>query len=110
MAKEDLFRDLQTLIAEMEHKQLEEEASLCQQFKDVINGFRLFKEIVNEVSDSRALKDHLVSLLISISSGYLSKRIIKSKSKNIYKIILGNIALFGIYNLLSKHKEKSKIE
>lgn len=111
MEKENLFRDLQIAIVEIERKQLEEEIALRQQFKDVVDGFRpiqLIKETLNEVTDSVKLKDNLVTLLMSISAGYVSKKLIESGSKNIFKKIVGNIAMFGITNLVSKHAETIK--
>ncbi|MBW0176724.1 hypothetical protein [Sediminibacterium sp.] len=108
MEKPDLLRELQLTIIEMESVHKQDGIELRQSFRDVLNSFRpiqLIKETFTKVAESGKIKDSIANMLISVSAGYLSKKIVESGSKNIFKTILGTVVMFGVSSLISKNQE-----
>lgn len=108
MEKPDLLRELQLTIIEMEYAHKQDGTELRQSFRDVLNSFRpiqLIKETFTKVAESGKIKDSILNMLISASAGYLSKKIVESGSKNIFKTMLGTVVMFGVSSLVSKNQE-----
>lgn len=108
MEKPDLLRELQLTIIEMEYAHKQDGIELRQCFRDVLNSFRpiqLIKETFTKVAESGKIKDSILNMLISASAGYLSKKIVESGSKNIFKTMLGTVVMFGVSSLVSKNQE-----
>lgn len=111
MEKPDLLRELQLTIIEMESAHKLDGIELRQSFRDVLNSFRpiqLIKDTFTKVAESGKIKDSIANMLISVSAGYLSKKIVESGSKNIFKKFLGTVVMFGVSSLVSKNQESIK--
>jgi len=113
MEKPDLLRELQQTIIEMESVHKQEGIQLRQHFKDVVDGFRpikIIKETLSNVAESGKIKDSIATILIGASAGYLSKKLIESGSKSVFKKFLGTIVMFGVTSLISQIPKIAKEE
>ncbi len=111
MEKPDLFMELQVTIIEMESAHTRDGIELRQHFRNVVDGFRpikIIKETLSNVAESGKIKDGIASIIIGASAGYLSKKLIESGSKSIFKKVLGTIVMFGVTSLISKNSETLK--
>lgn len=111
MEKSDLLRELQQKIIEMESAHKQEGIQLRQHFRDVVDGFRpikIIKETLNSVAGSGKIKDSIATIIIGASAGFLSKKLIESGSKSIFKKLLGTMVMFGVTSLISKNSETIK--
>jgi len=106
MEKPDLFRELQLTIIEMQSAHDQNTVELRQHFREVVDGFRpikIIKETLSNVAESGKIKDSIATIIIGASAGYLSKKLIESGSKNVFKKVLGTIVMFGVTSLISKN-------
>lgn len=111
MEKPDLLRDLQQTIIEMESVHKQDSIELRQHFKDVADSFKpikIIKESLSNIADSGKIKDSIATIIMAASAGYLSKKLIESGSKNVFKKILGTIVMFGVTSIISKNSETIK--
>lgn len=92
-------------IALLTSKHKHELAELKEQFNLVKEGFtpsNIIQEGIQGVYQTVANRDHLLSTVLSIVGGYISKKVVVGGSKNPIKNVLGYVLQFVVTNFLSK--------
>jgi PleD family two-component response regulator len=88
----------------LEIKQKEEEFLLKEQFKatyESIKPANLIKNTIKDLMVSPDLKTNLLSTVLSIVTGYASKKIVVGESKSSIKQLLGTLLQMGVTKLIS---------
>jgi len=99
---------LKESIRQLEIKQAEEGAQLKAQFKETYESLKLvnlIKSSLKEVTESIEIKNSLFESIISIVTGYLTKKLMISSTSNPFKKILGALIQLGVTNLVAKNAE-----
>lgn len=99
---------LDRTILALKAKHAEERLELNQQFRIVqesIKPTNLIKTTINEIVKVPELRNNLLSNLIGLSTGFISKKIMVGGSKSPIKKILGTLVQFFITNVVSKHSD-----
>ncbi|TMI62746.1 MAG: hypothetical protein E6H07_15165 [Bacteroidetes bacterium] len=111
MQKINSIAELEEAILQLETRQAHEAKMLRQQFHlaySSIKPINLIKSTFKEVAESKELKDNIVNTSVGLGAGYLSKILFQGASKNPIKKLLGNVLMFGITNLVTKHPDTIK--
>ena len=96
---------LDQMILTLKIKKSDEFDSLKEQFQityESIKPLNLIKNAFIDCTEAPALKNNLLNTLISLSTGYLSKKIIVGKTHNPIKRILGSLFQIVITTAISK--------
>ena len=114
MENQHTAESLKEMIAELEERQAKEGVLLKEQLDVTINNLRpanILQSIVKEFHVSQNLLDELVNTAISITSGFVSKKIVVGRSKNQFLKLIGLAVQFGITTVISKkfHILKEKV-
>ena len=99
---------LKESIRQLELKQAEEGEQLKAQFKATYESLKLvnlLKSSLKEVTESVEIKNNLFETIVSIVTGYLTKKLMISSSTNPFKKILGVLIQLGVTNLVAKNAE-----
>jgi len=112
MAKPNPITSLKESIRLLEIRQAEEGVILKEQFKvtfESLKPFNLIKSSIKDLTSSVEIKNNLFETVVSILTGYLTKKItINSKGGPLMKIV-GVLLQFGVTSLVSKNAEKIRI-
>lgn len=87
-------------------KQLKDQFHVAYESVKPIN---LIKNLFHEVTTSPEIKNDLVSNVIGMGTGFLSKKLLLGSSHNPVKKVIGTLFEFAIANLVSKHSERIKL-
>lgn len=68
-----------------------------------VKPFNLIKGLIHDVTSAPEIKNNMVSNVIGLGTGLLSKKFLLGSSHNPIKSVLGNILQFAITNVVSKH-------
>lgn len=114
MENQHTAESLKEMIAELEERQAKEGVLLKEQLDVTINNLRpanILQSIVKEFHVSKNLLDEIANTAISITSGFVSKKIVVGRSKNQFLKLLGLAVQFGITTVISKkfHVLKEKV-
>ncbi|MDD2306326.1 MAG: hypothetical protein PHP53_16605 [Prolixibacteraceae bacterium] len=112
MAKQTAVDSLKESIRLLEIQQAEEGQILKEQFKITYESLKLVnlvKSSLKELTDSVEIKTNLFESIVSIFTGYLSKKLTIKSDGNIFKRILGLVVQFGVTNLVAKNAETIRI-
>ena len=108
MAKQDAIESLKETIRLLEIRQAAEGEILKAQFKITYESLKLvnlIKTSLKEVTESVDIKNNLFETVVSILTGYLTKKMmINSKSNPVMKI-LGALLQFGVTKFVAKNAE-----
>jgi hypothetical protein len=99
---------LKETIALLEYRQEKELRILKEQFEvtyDSLKPLNIIKRVFSEMTTSPDLKGNLLSNVIGMATGYITKKVIVRSSHNPFKRILGNVMQFAITNLVSKRTD-----
>ena len=99
---------LRESIRQLEIKQAEEGELLKVQFKATYESLKLVnlvKSSLKELTNSVEIKNNLFESIVSIVTGYLTKKLMISSSSNPFKKILGALIQLGVTNLVAKNAE-----
>lgn len=94
----------QTIFA-LKIKQTEDLDSLKGQFHAIyesIKPINFIKNTFNDLAHSPHIKSNLISNIIGLSTGYLSKKLLLGNNHNPIKRILGTLFQFVVTNVVSK--------
>jgi len=108
MAKQTAVESLKESIRLLEIQQAEEGKILKEQFKATYESLKLVnlvKSSLKELTDSVEIKNNLFESIVSIVTGYLSKKLMISSTSNPFKKILGVLIQLGVTNLVAKNAE-----
>ena len=108
MAKLNAVDSLKESIRLLEIRHTQERKILKEQFRITAESFtpvNLIKRSMNEFTGSLDLKTSLLETVISLGSGYLTRRFIVSPKSNVLMKMVGVVLQFGVTNLVSKNSE-----
>jgi len=112
MANQTAVESLKETIRLLEIQQAEEGQILKDQFKITYESLKLVnlvKSSLKELTESVEIKNNLFESIVSIVSGYLSKKLMIKSDGNIFKRILGLVVQFGVTNLVAKNADTIRI-
>lgn len=104
-SKANLNSSLDKIIASLENKQKHEFLELKNQLDvtyESLKPINIINKTLVDLRNTPDIKHNLVESLISISGGYLSKKLLLGKSNSVFKKILGYVIQYGITNFISK--------
>lgn len=99
---------LRDSIQQLEIQQAREGEELKAQFKATYESLKLVnlvKSSLKEVTESVEIKNTLFESIISVVSGYVSRKLMVNKNSNPFLKIVGLVMQFGITNLVAKNAE-----
>lgn len=99
---------LRDSIRQLEIQQAREGEELKAQFKATYESLKLVnlvKSSLKEVTESVEIKNTLFESIISVISGYVSRKLMVNKNSNPFLKIVGLVMQFGITNLVAKNAE-----
>ena len=99
---------LRDSINQLEIQQAREGEELKAQFKATYESLKLVnlvKSSLKEVTESVEIKNTLFESIISVISGYVSRKLMVNKNSNPFLKIVGLVMQFGITNLVAKNAE-----
>lgn len=108
MEKQSPKEALRESIRQLEIQQAREGEELKAQFKATYESLKLVnlvKSSLKEVTDSVEIKNTLFESIISVVSGYVSRKLMVNKNSNPFLKIVGLVMQFGITNLVAKNAE-----
>ena len=108
MKKKDEKAALQETIKLLEQKQSQELSLLRNQFYvtyESIKPINIFKKAVHDIIGSSEIKNDILSNIIGLATGFISKKIVVGSSNNPFKKILGTILEYIIANFVSRKAE-----
>jgi hypothetical protein len=108
MAKLSAVDSLKESIRLLEIKQAEEGQALKEQFKITYESLKpsnLIKSSLNELTNSVEIKNSLFETIVSILTGYLTKKMMVSSKSNPFVKILGALLQFGVTSIVAKNAE-----
>lgn len=112
MANQTAVESLKESIRLLEIQQAEEGKELKEQFKATYESLKvvnLVKNSLKELTDSVEIKNNLFESIVSIVTGYLSKKLMINSTSNPFKKILGALIQLGVTNLVAKNAETIRI-
>ena len=95
-------------IRQLEIRQAEEGEQLKAQLRATYESMKfvnLVKSSLKDLTDSVEIKNNLFETIVSIVTGYLTKKLMISSSSNPFKKILGVLIQLGVTNLVAKNAE-----
>ena len=102
---------LKEMIKVLEIKQAEEGQILKEQIiltYENLKPSNIIKNVVREFYSSENLKDELIATAVSVTSGFITKKLVVGKSNNQILRLVGLAIQFAITNLVSKKMETLK--
>jgi len=108
MTKRNAIDSLKESIRLLEIRQAEEGKILKEQLKITYESFKLvnlIKGTLKDITGSVELKNNLFGTLISVVSGYLTKKMVAGPKSNPLMKILGAMMQFGITTVIAKNAE-----
>ena len=108
MTKPNAKEALQESIRQLEIRQVQEGEELKNQFKATYESLKLvnlIKSSLKEVTESAEIKSTLFESVISVLSGYVTKKLMISSKSNPFMKIVGLALQFGVTNLVAKNAE-----
>ena len=111
MGKITTTRELQDRIFDLEKKQagqwilLREEAGVVYENLKPAN---FIKRTLNDLSSSNGLVENIISPLVGIATGFVSKKMVVGKSTNPFRNIIGSLLQAAVTNIIIKNPEMIK--
>lgn len=108
MAKQSAVDSLKESIRLLEIRQVEEGQALKEQFRityESLKPLNLIKSSLNELTSSVEVKNSLFETIVSILTGYLTKKMMVSSKSNPFMKILGALLQFGVTSFVAKNAE-----
>ncbi|MDI6033453.1 hypothetical protein QLS91_10245 [Flavobacterium sp. LB2P84] len=103
---------LKETILLMKMKQAEELVQLKDQYHYTIESLKplnLIKNAFGLMATSPEIKGNILSNIVGMTTGYLTKKVLLGSTHNPIKRILGTVLQFVITNVVTKHSETSKL-
>ena len=108
MAKQSAVDSLKESIRLLEIRQAEEGQAMKEQFKityESLKPVNLIKSSISELTSSAEIKNGLFETIVSIVTGYLTKKMMVSSKSNPFMKIMGAVLQFGVTSLVAKNAE-----
>ena len=97
---------LKEAIQLLESEQADKEQQLKEQFLLTYESFKpvnLIKSTLNDVNSSPYLIDNILSTVMGLATGFISKKIFIGASGNKFRKLIGHILQFGVTNFVARH-------
>lgn len=97
---------LKDAIQLLESEQADKEMQLKEQFLLTVESFKpvnLLKSTLNDVNSSPYLIDNILSTALSLTTGFISRKIFIGASGNKFRKLIGGILQFGVTNFVAQH-------
>lgn len=111
MEKISSTQQLQMAILLLEEEQAFKLQLMKEQFHlayESLKPVNLIKSTLNDISSSPYLVNNLLSAIVGLFSGYVSKAAITGRSKNKFRRFLGIVIQFGITNIIAQNGKAIK--
>lgn len=108
MEKQSAKEALRESIRQLEIQQVREGEELKAQFKVTYESLKLVnlvKSSIKDLTESSEIKTTLFESIVSVMTGYFSKKLMVGKKSNPFLKIVGLVMQFGITNLVAKNAE-----
>ncbi len=108
MATQTATERLKESIRLLEMKQEAEGKILKEQLKityESLKPVNLIKSSLKEITSSVEVKNDLLGAIMSILSGYLTKRMVAGSNSNVFIKVLGALLQFGVTGLIAKNAD-----
>jgi hypothetical protein len=108
MEKQSAKEALRESIRQLEIQQVMEGEELKAQFKATYESLKLVnlvKSSIKDLTESSEIKNSLFESIVSVMTGYFSKKLMVGKNSNPFLKIVGLVMQFGITNLVAKNAE-----
>ncbi len=102
---------LKTAIQQLEDEQNLQLQQLKEQFYNAYKSLKpanIFRSTVNDITSSPYLIENIIGTILSLGSGYLSKRIVVGASVSSVRRLLGAVMQFGVTNFVARHAKTIK--
>ena len=112
MAKQNAVFALKESIRLLEIRQAEEGNILKEQFRTTYESLKPINLIKNSMKDfvgSVDIKNSIFETVVSLLTGYVSKKIMVRSKSNLFMKLMGLGLQFGVTNLISKNAEDIRI-
>lgn len=112
MAKQNAVYALKESIRLLEIRQAEEGKLLKEQFRTTYESLKPLNLIKNSMKDlvgSVDIKNSIFETVVSLLTGYVSKKIMVSSKSNLFMKLMGLGLQFGVTNFISKNAEDIRI-
>ena len=99
---------LKNAIQILESEQAEKGQQLKEQFLITYESFKpvnLLKSTLNDVNSSPYLIDNILSTAMSLTTGFISRKIFIGASGNKFRKLVGHILQFGVTNFVARHHD-----
>lgn len=99
---------LDQTILSLQIKQADEFDSLREQFHTIFENltpYNLIKNTFSEITDSSNIKNTILTNIIGITTGYLSRKFFLGKTHHPIKRVLGSLLQFAVTNVVSKRSK-----
>ncbi|HEY3372899.1 MAG TPA: hypothetical protein VGK10_18765 [Prolixibacteraceae bacterium] len=109
MAQQNAVLALRESIRLLEIRQEEEGKILKDQFRFTFESLKpvnLIKSSMKDLVNSMEIKNSLIETIVSLVSGYLSKKLIVNSKSSILMKIVGIALQFGVTNLVSNNADE----
>lgn len=114
MEKQHTAESLKRMIAELEEKQKNEAHLLKEELEYTIDNFKpvnILKSLLKEFYSSEKLLDEIINTAVSVTSGFVAKKVVIGRSKNQFLRLIGMALQFGMTTVIAKkfHQIKENI-
>lgn len=103
--------DLKDAIQLLEVEQAANGQILKEQFYltyESLKPVNLFKSTLSEAASSPFMLDNVISTLVGLSTGYLSRKIVVGASGNVFRKLIGSVLQLGVTNTVRQNPETVK--
>jgi hypothetical protein len=73
-----------------------------------LKPLNIIKNVFGQMATSPEIKGNILSNIVGMTTGYLTKKVLLGSTHNPIKRILGTLLQFVITNLVTKHSDTSK--
>jgi len=97
---------LKNAIQLLESEQADKEKQVKEQFLLTVESFKpvnLLKSTLNDVNSSPYLIDNILSTAMSLTTGFISRKIFVGASGNKFRMLIGHILQFGVTNFVARN-------
>lgn len=108
MAKQSAVDSLKESIRLLEVRQAEEGQILKEQFKITYESLKpanLIRNSLKEITGSVEIKNGLFETIVSLFTGYLTKKVMVRSGSNPFMKLLGVLLQFGVTSVVAKNAE-----
>lgn len=73
-----------------------------------LNPFNILKGTLEKATSTPLLFDNIISTIVGLATGFLTKKIVVGKSHNKLRVLLGSIVQYGVLNFVGQQSAAIK--